>query len=35
MGEMVAARLHGKEDLRVEKTEIPEVNSNEILMKVE
>jgi len=35
MGEMVAARLHGKEDLRVGKTEIPEVDSNEILMKVE
>lgn len=35
MEKMVAARLYGKEDLRVEKIGVPEVGPNEILMKVE
>ncbi|MCL2197747.1 MAG: alcohol dehydrogenase catalytic domain-containing protein [Defluviitaleaceae bacterium] len=34
MKKMLAARLYGKEDIRLEEVPIPEINENEILLKV-
>ena len=31
---MKAARLYGKKDLRVEEVPVPEINENEVLLKV-